>query len=305
MMSFNKSSSEKSLLVFSLAMGIFFAVLGIGWGLAIQSGVILFDGIYSGMSIILTMLSILAMQLLKQPDDDIFQFGRMAFEPLVVAFKSLVIIAVCLYGIVTAVITIIHGGEETTDAAGGILYGAVSVAACLFSWYYLKRRGEGMPDLVQAESEQWLMDTVLSAAVLTSFIVSYLVANTDRAHLVPYIDPAMVVLGSGYFIRTPAARFVASVKELLLAAPDQDIQQQLTEQVDEVVRAHGFADAVVRCSKVGRELAVDITFVGRAGAGPVALEELDRIRGEVERRLAPLGFKLWMNILFTLDRRWA
>ena len=92
----SKSASETSLLVFSLCMGIFFAALGIGWGLAIQSGVILFDGIYSGMSIILTMLSILAMRLLRQPDDDTFQFGRMAFEPLVVAFKSLVIIAVCL-----------------------------------------------------------------------------------------------------------------------------------------------------------------------------------------------------------------
>jgi predicted Co/Zn/Cd cation transporter (cation efflux family) len=37
----------------------------------------------------------------------------------------------------------------------------------------------------------------------------------------------------------------------------------------------------------------------------VELEELDRIREEVERRLATLGFKLWLNILFTRDRRWA
>jgi predicted Co/Zn/Cd cation transporter (cation efflux family) len=301
----SKLASEKSLLAFSLAMGVFFAVLGVGWGLAIQSGVILFDGIYSGMSIILTMLSIVAMQLLKQPDDDTFQFGRMAFEPLVVAFKSLVIIAVCLYGIVTSAIAIQHGGEDNTDALGGIIYGAVSISACLFSWYYLKSRGDGMPDLVQAESEQWLMDTVLSAAVMASFIASYLVANTGWAHLVPYIDPAMVVLGSCFFIRMPAARFVASVRELLLAAPDNEIQQQLADQVDEVVRARGFADAVVRSSKVGRELAVDIAFIGRAGSGPVELEELDRIRSEMEQRLSPLGFKLWMNILFTLDRRWA
>jgi predicted Co/Zn/Cd cation transporter (cation efflux family) len=56
------------------------------------------------MSIILSMLSILAMRLLNQPGDDTFQFGRMAFEPVVVAFKSLVITAVCIYGIVTAAI---------------------------------------------------------------------------------------------------------------------------------------------------------------------------------------------------------
>jgi predicted Co/Zn/Cd cation transporter (cation efflux family) len=90
-----------------------------------------------------------------------------------------------------------------------------------------------------------------------------------------------------------------------LAAPDNEIQQQLADQVDEVVSTRGFADAVVRSSKVGRELAVDIAFIGRAGSGPVELEELDRIREEVERRLATLGFKLWLNILFTRDRRWA
>ena len=52
--------SEFTLLRFSLAMGIFFTVLGVSWGLAIQSAVILFDGIYSGMSILLTALSLLA-----------------------------------------------------------------------------------------------------------------------------------------------------------------------------------------------------------------------------------------------------
>jgi predicted Co/Zn/Cd cation transporter (cation efflux family) len=71
------------------------------------------------------------------------------------------------------------------------------------------------------------------------------------------------------------------------------------------VSSLGFTDAVVRCSKIGRELAVDITFIGRPEAGPIELAELDRIRGEVEQRLAPVGLKPWMNILFTLDRRWA
>lgn len=39
--------SERSLLLFSVWMGVLFAVMGVTWGLAIQSGVILFDGIYS------------------------------------------------------------------------------------------------------------------------------------------------------------------------------------------------------------------------------------------------------------------
>lgn len=54
-------------------MGVMFTGLGISWGLAIHSGVILFDGIYSGFSIILSMMSIVALRMLGQSEDDNFQ----------------------------------------------------------------------------------------------------------------------------------------------------------------------------------------------------------------------------------------
>ena len=142
----NRNSKERSLLRFSVWMGVLFAVLGISWGLAIQSGVILFDGIYSGFSIILSMLSIVALRMvtmadnhMHKSDDDHFQFGRMAFEPLVVALKSIVIVGVCVYGIVTSAIHILHGGSTSTSLPMlGMLYAVVSIAACVSSWLYLK-----------------------------------------------------------------------------------------------------------------------------------------------------------------------
>jgi len=69
----HKMPSERSLLLFSLWMGVMFTGLGISWGLAIHSGVILFDGIYSGFSIILSMMSIVALRMLGQSEDDNFQ----------------------------------------------------------------------------------------------------------------------------------------------------------------------------------------------------------------------------------------
>jgi predicted Co/Zn/Cd cation transporter (cation efflux family) len=50
---------------------------------------------------------------------------------------------------------------------------------------------------------------------------------------------------------------------------------------------------------------VDITFLAPADSGNVDIDQLDRIRAEVEKSLSELGYKLWMNILFTKDRRWA
>jgi predicted Co/Zn/Cd cation transporter (cation efflux family) len=301
----NRKPEERSLLLFSVWMGILFAVLGISWGLAIQSGIILFDGIYSGFSIILSMLSILALRLINQPDDDTFQFGRMAFEPLVVALKSTVIIGVCVYGIVTSTVTVLHGGAASTNSMLGMLYALVSIAACLFSWRYLKAKGKDMPDLVQAESELWLMDTLFSGVVLASFLASYLLSRTQLDIVVPYIDPCIVVLASVYFIRVPLARFISCMRELLLMAPTSDIQEQLKTHIDAIARAHRFSEAVVRSTKVGRELAVDIAFLAFPDDEKVDIGELDRIRAEVEESLSGLGFTLWMNILFTRDRRWA
>ena len=51
----------------------FTGLVGISWGLAIHSGVILFDGIYEGFNIILSMMSIVVLRMLGQPKDDNFQ----------------------------------------------------------------------------------------------------------------------------------------------------------------------------------------------------------------------------------------
>jgi len=304
-MAIEPKSKERGLLLFSVWMGVLFAVLGVSWGLAIQSGMILFDGIYSGFSIILSMLSIMALHLVDQPDDHSFQFGRMAFEPLVVALKSIVMVGVCSYGIVTSSIQILHGGSESTNSLLGMLYALVSIAACLFSWLYLRLRGKDMPDLVQAESEQWLIDTVISSIVLLSFVASYFLSQTGLHQVVPYIDPGIVVLASAYFVRLPLSRFVSSMRELLLMAPVSDLQEQLRTRIDAIAREHHFVEAVVRSSKVGRELAVDITFLAPVDCGNVDIDELDSIRGQVQQSLSELGYRLWMNILFTKDRRWA
>ena len=296
---------ESRLLYFSVWMGVLFAVGGISWGLVIQSGVILFDGIYSGLSIILSLLSVIALRLIRQADDDTFQFGRRAFEPMIVAFKSIVIIAICSYGIVSAIILISNGGAESTNSVMGMLYGAISMAACLFSWQYLKIHGTDMPDLVQAESEQWLMDTMFSMVVLASFALGYLLAKTPLEYLVPFLDPVTVLLGSLYFVRIPLGRFIYSMRELLMIAPTDAVQEEIQERVNAIAASHQFFEAIVRSSKIGRELAVDITFLARPEHERVDIAELDKIRTQVQQSLSGLGYTLWMNVLFTKDRYWA
>lgn len=312
-MSKNHAETERSLLTFSVWMGVFFAVLGVCWGLAINSGAILFDGIYSGMSIILSIISLLALRMVTVAEhqlagsgaDQSFPFGRMAFEPLVVALKSIVIICVCVYGIVTSGIHLLHGGAQSTSSVLGMLYATISIIVCLFSWLYLKHRGKGLPDLVQAESEQWLIDTVFSGVVLVAFVLTYLLELADWKVLTPYIDPGVVILGSVYFIRVPLARCISSVRELLLMAPEDALQEALQLRIDAFVLAHSFTRAAVRAAKIGREITVEIAFLLPQEYHETSIEALDAIRNALREDLDSLGYKLWLNVTFTKDKSWA
>jgi predicted Co/Zn/Cd cation transporter (cation efflux family) len=123
-------ATERSLLVFSAWMGVFFAVLGVGWGVAIQSGIILFDGIYSSFSILLTLLSIVALRALGKPDDVRYPFGRAVIEPLIVSMRSVAIISLCAYAALTAVLDIVRGAVSAPATSLGILYSRSAAGIC-------------------------------------------------------------------------------------------------------------------------------------------------------------------------------
>ena len=173
---------EQKLLRQSVYVALFFAALGVVWGLAINSSVIIFDGLYSFVSMLLTSLSLVVAKQLDQPEDHKFQFGRAMLEPLVIAFKSMGIAVMCAYAFFSAIDDLLNGGVDV-PAGWGIGYAVISTLACFLSWRYILRRSrnEGS-ELIRAEADQWYMDMMLSGAVLIGFVVSYLLGLTSYSH---------------------------------------------------------------------------------------------------------------------------
>lgn len=311
-MSKDKQQKELKILKFSIFMGGIYTLIGVSWGIAIQSGIILFDAIYSGVSIILSVMSLYALNLVNNDEQShlavkksSFQMGRMAIEPLVITIKSIVIIVICLYGMANAVFTIIGGVEDQMNAIAGMGYGVITSIICLSSWLYIKTKGRNMPDLVQAESEQWLVDTAFSVLVIISFVISYGLEHTSMAYLAAYIDPLAVILTSLYFVQVPGKRLVQSLRELLVMAPGDDIQEQLNRTANHISSSYHLGTPVVRSTKTGRQLAVEITFVLDKQNDQLTLKDFDRFRAEIEAQLKPLGFALWLNVSFTYNPQWA
>src|SRR5690554_3531236 len=134
---FTSLARENMALTLSAAGAGLFAVVGIGWGLWVDSLVILFDGAYSLISLALSLLSLYAARLVRRPATEDYPFGLGAVEPLVIAVKGLVIGLVCVLSMASAVVSLLQGGRAVS-ADMGMVFGAVNVVGCLAVWVYLR-----------------------------------------------------------------------------------------------------------------------------------------------------------------------
>lgn len=301
------AKTEKHLLQFSIFSAICFAILGLVWGFYINSQMLIFDGVYSFLSIILSGISLYAADLIKKEDDERFQFGRAQIEPIAIFFKSLAIFSICLYAFINAVLDIFNGGNDT-NIESAILYSIVATVACLLSWLYisLKMKTVKNSNLLMVEKYQWLMDTLLSSAVLIGFFIGYLLKGSSLDYFVRYIDSIMVILVTLYFFKMPIITLKNSMKELMLMAPDDD--DELCEKVDNICNLikdkYNFDDYVSRIAKTGRELSLEISFISNNSEYALTLQEFDLIRDDIERKLKEdTSLMLWLTVAFMSSKK--
>ncbi|MGG7178181.1 cation diffusion facilitator family transporter [Clostridium paraputrificum] len=296
---------EKSILKFSAIGALFFAVLGIAWGVMIKSSMIMFDGLYSLISLFLSILAIYITSYIEKSDFEKFPFGKGILEPITVAFKSIVLIVMCSITFTNAFKEVLAGGNPV-DTSLALGYSIVSTVGCAFIYWFMYKKGKRLSsDILKAESNQWLMDTVLSAAVLVGFIISFILGMTSMANLTRYVDPVMVILTSGLFIRVPLVTLVNSLKEIANGNADKEINDKIYTIVKDIEEEYNFEDSYTRVSKIGRELRIEIDFVFNDDSNLNELEEMDRVREQVYRNMTNIKLKKWLNVNFTGDKKWA
>jgi len=84
--------SEANALRLSAGAGLALAVVGIVWGLAVASQIILFDGLYAVLGFVLSWLGIRAAAKVEAGPTQRYPFGREALAPLVVGVQALVLL---------------------------------------------------------------------------------------------------------------------------------------------------------------------------------------------------------------------
>ena len=93
-------------------------------------------------------------------------------------------------------------------------------------WLFFKNKATQLKsEYVRIESTEWQLDALLSFGVLGGLSLGYFLKNTSLAHLIPYLDPAMVVINSKQFRRIAARPIWKKVREVLQFSPDDHVEK--------------------------------------------------------------------------------
>lgn len=290
---------ERSALAGSAAVAGVLGTLGVVWGLLAGSGVILFDGVYTLAGIALVAVSFLASRAARSSPSDRYPFGRHAATPLAVAMQGTALLATLVYGAADAAGTLLAGGSDG-DPTSLIGYGVVTASVCAVAAVALRRTAPDS-ELVHAEVVSWRAGAWLSVVVALGGVAGRLLQDAGQPVAAGYVDPVLLVLAVVLVGPLPVRLVRSGMHELLEGAPPPDVEVEIARVVAAARAEHGLPEAVVRATKLGRRLYVEVDFVVATGSG-WDVDAEDVVRHAVVDPLQLLPYDVWATVDITADR---
>lgn len=282
---------DRRFLLASIYASAVLGTLGIVWGIATRSQMILLDGAYAVIGILLSVLLLGASSLSSRGPSRRHPFGMEGATPLAVSVQGLVLLATLLYAMYEAVLTIRSGGSDVT-AGWATAYGVVvTVASGAFTVWI--SRAAGTSDVLIAEATAWRVAVWRGVGMIVGFGALAVVEARDGSRVAPYIDPAMVLISCAALFGAPLAMIRDTGKELLEAAPPDEVQRPIAAAVAAVGRLHGLDDPTLYVTKLGGKVYVE---VAAEADGALTITDEQAARDDLRRRLADLPYDIWLNV---------
>ncbi len=300
--------TDKKLEIFGLQLSVggtfFMSILGISFGLWIQSEAILLDGFFNVISFIMAVASLWVSWLVRKPASQQFQFDHLNFIPLVNIIKGLLIFTVSLFALISAAIAILGGGR-TLNAGMAVVYAIIAASGCLIIALVQNRIGQRTNSaMVIVDSQNWLINGLISMSVGIAFGLVVLIKGTSFDWFIPYSDSAIVIILVVVTIPVPIKIILENVNQLLLGAPSSEIQKQLTTVLKTVVEDLPCTKYRLRMTQAAQYVYMHIFWLLPKQADSISVAEVDRIRTKITERLKKTYETLHVDIIFTEDRAW-
>ncbi|MSW67010.1 MAG: cation efflux family transporter [Actinobacteria bacterium] len=293
--------AEQRSLVISLSAAAVVSVVGIAWGLAVSSQIILFDGLYGVIGTVLSGLTLQVSALVKRGPSSRYPFGLEALAPIVLGVQGLVLIGAFSYAVIDAIQIILSGGGDT-ELGAALIYAILAFVGSVVVYLVLRRMGKES-ELVAAEAAQWLAAVYLGVAMLVGFVVALALKDSPWSWMSAYVDPVLVLVAAVVIAPTPIAMIRTTMRELLEGAPDAHTQVPIQEAINEITTQFGLPEPVsVLVSKLGRKVYVEVDYLVQVGQWTIS--DVDQIRRGLGALLAEPGLNYWLNVELHTDPDW-
>ncbi len=133
----------------------------------------------------------------------------------------------CLFAFLSGVQTIVNGGHDIV-LEHAIIYAVVSTVCCFAIYFietYIARSVES--ELVRVDSQEWLVDGILSAAILVGFIIVVFFDHLGYSRWNAYVDPILVSTLAIAASVLPIKVLRRNLREVLLVAPQDSVQRHV------------------------------------------------------------------------------
>jgi len=305
--------TEQGVLRLSIAGTLVMALVAVAFGLYANSSLIIFDGVYGLIDVVMTWLSLLVARLialstsadaLQSRLNQRFSMGFWHLEPIVLGVSGTLMIGAALYALINAIDALTSGGRLIA-LGPAIAFGVFSLLfETALGAFVLRANRRIGSDFIALDAKNWLIAAAMSACYILAFIGGALVIDTRWAWLGPYIDPAILAVVCLFVMVAPLGTVRQALAGILLVAP-VELQAHVDRVAREVVARHGFLDHRSYVAQVGRGEQIELFFVVPADDPPRALAEWDALRDEIGEALGEESPDRWLTILFTTDLEWA
>lgn len=291
------TAKEKSALKLSAAITVGYAVVALVWAIIGDSQVILLDAIFTPLALLMTWGAARVSAVVAKGPSSNFPFGRGALIQIFVMAQALTIMGGLTYAVISAVMTILDGGDAVSGLSLG-LYGLFSAITCLVSWWLIRRKANGL-SLIEAEAAGWLADSASSIAIFIGGIFVVFAEGSSIDSWVPYVDSVLVIASALVLVVIPIRLLRKSMRHLQNPALESKLEDRIRTVVEEVRLAEGLPVPILWIGQIASTVFIDVAFVVEPDRTDVAGE--DRVRRALHSQLDDLAEDLWLVVEFTHD----
>jgi len=297
-----QTNQEQGTLKFSIALTVFLGVLGVASGLATGSQAIIFDGMYSFVDVVPTVVSLVVVRLIAQGSSHRFQYGYWHLEPLVAVLRDSILVVACIYAAIDATEALSSGGRDVSYGLAALWAGILCLIGLAMSVLLSRRARALRSPMLKLDARSWMVSTFLSLALLIGFAIATALAGTPLQHWIPYLDATALLSMALIMLPMPLVGLWRSMRDVLQVAPDE-LDRQVHSVMTSLVAERAFLDYSSYVAKVGRARFIEIHILV-APDYRIDTATADAMRRDIATRLNAVLPNFWLTIDFTADRAW-